>query len=111
MGRNRELGHQTVRVLKALEAGCRYGFEVIQLTGNHSATVYRALRSLEKQGLVKSAWEKAEVSEDSGRPRRRYYKMTRQGRKALDEALATFEEIRALDRRPGGLGKLRESEG
>lgn len=97
MERNRELGQQTIKVLKALDAGCRYGFEIMQVTGNHSATVYRSLRGLERRGFVRSAWEKASVSEDSGRPRRRYYEVTRQGRTALADAMSALDEIRAID--------------
>ncbi len=89
----RELGQQTVIVLKALVSGSRYGFEIVSSTGNHTATVYRSLRRLEKLGFVRSQWENAEVSENSGRPRRRYYEVTRRGKQALDEALVAYREI------------------
>lgn len=57
--------------------------------------VYRALRSLEREGLVRSAWEPS-----SGGPDRRIYELTRAGMEELhrhakavaatQDALATF---------------------
>jgi PadR family transcriptional regulator PadR len=91
----REMGQQTIVVLKALVSGCKYGFEIVSATGNHTATVYRSLRRLEKLGFVRSNWENASISEESGRPRRRYYGVTRHGSEALEHALETYRSITA----------------
>lgn len=81
---NRLLGRQTIRVLGALGSGCRYGFDVVQKTGLISATVYRALRRLEKLDLVRSHWEEPRVAEADNRPRRRYYTVRPAGARALE---------------------------
>ena len=84
--RKRSLGRQTLRVLGALEQDCKYGFDVVQRTGLISPTVYRALRRLEKLGCVRSRWEEPDVAVEAGRPRRRYYVVTDEGRSALRTA-------------------------
>ena len=61
-----------------------------------SGTVYPALRRLEKAGLLGSGWEKDEDARAAGRPRRRTYKITTLGRKALPDAEAKLDEVRRL---------------
>jgi PadR family transcriptional regulator len=62
-----------------------YGYEVvralIQMGSNvvSHTTVYRALISLEQQGLLTSAWEDPIAAEQAGRPRRRLYTLTSAG--------------------------------
>lgn len=80
----RPLGTQTIRVLGALGTGCRYGFDVVQKTGLISATVYRALRRLEKLDLVRSHWEDPGLAAADNRPRRRYYAVRPAGTQALE---------------------------
>lgn len=72
--------------------------------------LYRALRTLEADGLVRSAWEPSE----SG-PNRRMYELTRRGMEelhdhaeaiastgaALDRFLTRYEEFVAMGRRAG----------
>ncbi len=53
--------------------------------------LYRALRALEKEGLVRSAWEPS----GSG-PDRRTYELTRPGMEQLHEAAAALEATRGL---------------
>jgi PadR family transcriptional regulator, regulatory protein PadR len=71
--------------------------------------VYRALRSLETEGLVRSAWEKSQSGPD-----RRIYELTRAGMEALHEEanaltsveqtlqafMSRYEEFVAVARRP-----------
>ena len=45
-------------ILRALDNGYQYGFDIMDATGLPSGTVYPALRRLEDAALVKSKWEK-----------------------------------------------------
>lgn len=76
------LSHSAALILKALSLGYRFGFDIMEVTGLPSGTVYPALRRLERDDLVSSQWEdEAEVT-GSGRPARRYYEITREGKAA-----------------------------
>lgn len=89
------LSHSAALILKALSLGYRFGFDIMEATGLPSGTVYPALRRLERDELVSSQWEpEAEVS-GSGRPARRYYEITSQGKAA---ALAATDRYPLLAR-------------
>jgi PadR family transcriptional regulator len=89
----------TTLVLQAIARGHRFGFEIVDVTGYPTGTVYPALRRLEQSGLVRSEWEREQVATRDARPQRRYYEVTAAGARALDSAL---EPMRAL----GGLRSL-----
>jgi DNA-binding PadR family transcriptional regulator len=55
--------------------------------------VYPALATLERRGLVDSKWEADRVARADGRPRRRYYRITAEGRKELAAALHRLEVL------------------
>ncbi len=93
----RGLGAATLAVLGALAGGCRYGFDVAERTGLATGTVYPALSTLERRGLVSSTWESDELAREAGRPRRRYYRVTGAGETALDEARARFRSAGLLE--------------
>ena len=86
----------TALVLRAVAAGYRYGFDVMETCGLPSGTVYPALRRLEKARLLKSSWESASEAHADGRPRRRTYELTREGRAALPQAEAKLAEVQRL---------------
>ena len=44
-------------VLQALARGYRFGFDIMEVTGLPSGTIYPALRRLEALELVRSDWE------------------------------------------------------
>lgn len=92
-------------VLSALETGARYGLEVIHRTDLSSGTVYPVLRQLEARGLVEASWESEGEAHAEGRPARRYYAATREGRTSL---AAARERIRQRQR---ALGLLPEAGG
>jgi PadR family transcriptional regulator PadR len=48
-------------------------------------TLYRALSRMERDGLLTSRWEDADVAAADGRPRRRLYQVTGLGAAALAE--------------------------
>jgi DNA-binding PadR family transcriptional regulator len=86
----------TALVLRAVAAGRRHGFDVMEACGLPSGTVYPALRRLERAGLLRSGWEAADEAHAQGRPRRRTYTLTAGGRGAMAEAEAKLEEVRRL---------------
>jgi DNA-binding PadR family transcriptional regulator len=69
-------------VLKALSLGYRFGFEIMEVTGLPSGTVYPALRRLERDLLVSSSWEAEAEALKELRPARRYYELTKAGAEA-----------------------------
>ena len=89
----RRLSITAVSVLHAIADGYQYGFDVIDQTGLPSGTVYPALSRLERDGLVKSAWENEQDAHADGRPARRYYRLTAPGVKALAEAASYYRAL------------------
>jgi len=79
-------GSAELLILSLLEARPRHGYEISQLIERRSggtlrfyvASLYPLLYRLEKRGWVQGRWV-----EKSGQRRRRYYRLTRQGRKVL----------------------------
>ena len=49
-------------------------------------TLYKALGRLHKAGYLEDSWEDPQVAADDGRPRRRFYRVTLAGEKALAKA-------------------------
>ena len=89
----RRLSVTAVSVLHAIADGYQYGFDVIDQTGLPSGTVYPALSRLERDGLVRSAWENEQDAHAEGRPARRYYKLTAPGVKALADATSYYRSL------------------
>jgi len=87
--------YPTACVLQALAKGSRYGFDIMDSTGLPSGTVYPILRRLEDHGLVRSRWETEKDAYRDGRPRRRNYQLSAEGKTALAAAIERF----ALQRR------------
>ena len=87
--------YTTALVLEAITAGYHYGFDVMDVTGLPSGTVYPVLRRLEDEGLVRSRWEKATLAHDEGRPPRRYYEATGSGERWLAQARTRFRLLEA----------------
>lgn len=80
---NPRLSHSAALILKALSLGYRFGFDIMEVTGLPSGTVYPALRRLERDELVESRWEPEEEATSNQRPPRRYYEVTRRGNAAV----------------------------
>jgi PadR family transcriptional regulator PadR len=85
-----------VLILQALAQGYRFGFDVMQVTGLPSGTIYPALRRLESLDFVTSDWEKDVNARKEGRPRRRYYTLTQLGRRQLKESEARLQAVGRL---------------
>lgn len=89
----KRLSITAVCVLQAIAGGYQYGFDIIDQTQLPSGTVYPALGRLERDGLVKSAWENEQDAHAAGRPARRYYKLTAPGVKALADASSFYRAL------------------
>ena len=80
------LSHTAALILKALSLGYRFGFDIMEITGLPSGTVYPALRRLEPE---------AEAT-GTGRPARRYYEITPQGKAAAASATERYPLLAKL---------------
>jgi transcriptional regulator len=88
-------GHLDGLIMAALEDGPRHGYAVMEALRAGSSgtfdlptgTIYPALHRLERAGLVTGSWSKG-----NGR-RRRFYRLTAAGRRALAEERATWQEF------------------
>jgi len=90
------LSFTSLFILQALAQGHQFGFDIMEVTGLPSGTIYPALRRLEALELVTSDWEKDVEARKEGRPRRRYYELTRTGTQQLAEAEARFRAVGRL---------------
>lgn len=104
----RPLGYATVAVLQALADGHHYGFDVIDRTGLPSGTVYPALATLARRGLVESRWEDDARARAERRPRRKYYGVTAEGRATLLESRRRFDDMGLLRSAESGGGSGRD---
>jgi PadR family transcriptional regulator PadR len=79
-------GSAPLAVLKLLERGEMYGYELVEALGTRTAgalvlgqsTLYPLLYNLEAKGFIESRWQTA----DSGRERK-YYRLTPKGKRRL----------------------------
>ncbi len=97
-------GAGPLAVLKLLERGEMYGYELVEALNRRTdgvldmgqATLYPLLYNLEAKGYLEGIWREA----DSGRDRK-YYRLTGSGKKRLAHDTRQFQ---ALSRALAGLG-------
>jgi PadR family transcriptional regulator PadR len=77
----------------------RYGLDLCAKIGLPSGTIYPILARLEQYGWVESDWEDPDTHVNEGRPRRRYYRLTRDGAEFAREALAEVQRARKASAR------------
>jgi DNA-binding PadR family transcriptional regulator len=97
------LTQTTALILRALAEGHRHGFEIMEVSGLASGTVYPALRRLEREGALSSEWEPAPGTG----PRRRVYALTASGEataRAADERLREARRFLSGELRPREAG-------
>jgi PadR family transcriptional regulator, regulatory protein PadR len=84
-----------------------YGLQICAAAGLPSGTIHPILARLEGWGWLESHWEDTDPS-DQGRPRRRYYRLTRAGavraQHALTRATTPLSGVPGLRPRPTGGG-------
>jgi PadR family transcriptional regulator PadR len=91
-------GHLDGLLLAALEPGPLHGYAIMDALRAGSGgrvdlptgTIYPALHRLERAGLVKGSWSHA-----GGGRRRRVYRLTAAGRRALSEERSSWREFAA----------------
>lgn len=89
-------GSAELLILSLVEARPRHGYEISKLIEQrsggavrfHVASLYPLLYRLERRGWLKGRWV-----EKSGQRRRRYYRLTRQGRSVLASRLRGWKEF------------------
>ncbi len=89
-------------VLACIDAGYRYGFDIMDVSGLPDGTVYPALRRLEAAGMLTAQWEDGGEALDQGRPPRRYYALTQTGAARLAEARSRFRGLTTIVQVPRG---------
>ncbi|HKW26921.1 MAG TPA: PadR family transcriptional regulator [Terriglobales bacterium] len=88
------LSHTSALILQSIGTAHDYGFDVMEVTGLPSGTVYPALRRLERDRLIVSRWE--ELPASIQRPARRYYTLTPEGATALHIVQQRYPLLRHL---------------
>ncbi|ACO33674.1 MULTISPECIES: helix-turn-helix transcriptional regulator [Acidobacterium] len=91
-----KLSHTAALILQAIHLGHVYGFNVMEVTGLPSGTVYPAMRRLERDGLITSKWEQQSIADAEQRPLRKYYKLTRSGRSLLESVRKRYPLLEKL---------------
>lgn len=95
-------GSAELLVLSLVEARPRHGYEISKLIEQRSegavrfyvASLYPLLYRLEKRGWIQGRWV-----EKSGQRRRRYYRLTPQGRKVLTSQRRSWQAfVEAINR-------------
>ena len=84
---------QTLLVLQSLleaPASWKHGYELSQLTGLKSGTLYPLLMRLSEQGLLEDRWEESDIA---GRPPRHAYRLSSSGRAFAREALSETQAV------------------
>jgi PadR family transcriptional regulator PadR len=104
---DRELkkGSAELLILALVEGRARHGYEISKLIEARSdgvlrfnvASLYPLLYRLERRGWIQGRWV-----EKAGQRRRRYYKLTAEGRKVLASQRSTWREfVEAINRVTG----------
>lgn len=105
------LTHATALILQALATGRRHGFQIMDVSGLPSGTVYPVLRRLERELAVESAWEDEDAARAAGRRTRRVYHLTESGqllaeraRQRLADTARVLSDSALGEVRPSGAG-------
>src|SRR6187200_1947857 len=99
-------GSAELMVLAALEHRARHGYEIARLIDDrsggvlrfHVASLYPMLYRMERRGWIDGTWV-----EKAGQRRRRFYKLTPAGHKALGEQRQSWRELFVALHRVAGL--------
>jgi len=96
MDRELKKGSAELLILSLIENRPRHGYEISKLIESRSdgvlrfnvASFYPLLYRLEQRGLIEGRWV-----EKAGQRRRRYYRLTAEGRKMLKEQRSTWRDF------------------
>lgn len=92
-------GYTDTIILRQLSHGDSYGYRISKAVAQISlgglemkeATLYTAFRRLEQAGMIRSYWG----DEQTG-ARRRYYAITKEGQKKLEQDCLNWEETKSM---------------
>ena len=102
LARELKRGSTELLILALLEERDRHGYELARLIDERSrgtisfyaASLYPSLYRMEEKNLIEGRWV-----EKAGQRRRRYYRLTKQGRKVLSSQRSVWESFfEALNR-------------
>lgn len=96
LARELKRGSTELLILSLLEEADRHGYDLARLIGDrsqgaisfHVASLYPTLYRMEHKGLIDGRWV-----EKAGQRRRRYYRLTRDGRKTLASQRSVWESF------------------
>lgn len=96
LGRELKRGSAELLILALLEERDRHGYELARLIDErsrgaisfHAASLYPTLYRMEEKNLIEGRWV-----EKAGQRRRRYYKVTKAGRKTLASQRSVWENF------------------
>ncbi len=102
-------GSAELLILSLVEARARHGYEIGKLIEQRSggaitfsaAALYPLLYRLEKRGWIQGRWV-----EQAGQRRRRYYRLTPDGRRVLGEQRSAWRAFAAAINRIAGTGEV-----
>jgi transcriptional regulator len=102
-------GSADLLILALIEQRPRHGYDIARLIGErsqgalnyHVASLYPTLYRLEDAGLVEGRWV-----EKTGQRRRRYYRLTADGRKRLATERSIWQNFFVALDRVGGFHKI-----
>ena len=103
-------GGAELMVLSTIEQRARHGYEIARriddqsggLLRFHVASLYPMLYRMERRGWIEGKW-----IEKTGQRRRRYYRLTPQGRKVLAAERGTWRRLLTALQRVAGLETFR----
>jgi PadR family transcriptional regulator len=75
-----------------------YGLEIVRASGLEPGTIYPILQRLRGAGWVSDRWEDPKPARTEGRPPRRYYRLTVEGRARAVHALQHGRDRSGLSR-------------
>ena len=96
LARELKRGSAELMILALLEETERHGYDLARLIGErsqgaisfHVASLYPTLYRMEEKGVIEGHWV-----EKAGQRRRRYYRLTAAGRKALKSHRSVWEQF------------------
>lgn len=90
-----------LQILVSLGSGPRHGYGILQDADERGegdavpglATLYRALRRLDDEGLIQSCEAPQHADEEADLERRRYFRLTPLGREVLEAEIARLRRL------------------
>ena len=106
IGREAQKSSAELLVLALLEDRARHGYEIGQLIEVrsegvlrfHIASLYPMLYKLERRGLIQGRWV-----EKAGQRRKRFYRLTPEGRRVLERQRSRWQEFMSALARVAGI--------